>query len=161
MKRIVFISLCLIFVGCRKDNTSYNNIDCTNKTNEIKKVKKLLTGTYTWTHTYRHLFDGLGNTISRDTLTPTSTGATIKYVFYKNETFDVIDNNQNKRTYKYLIDYGFNVLGNPSDSTTLIEYKDPKYVQQMGFFRPFLCKDSAKFENLYANMIDEEFFKRN
>jgi hypothetical protein len=147
-------------MGCKKDNISYDNNDCSNKTNEIKKVKALIAGTYTWTHTYRYFF-GPEGIISQDTLTPTIIGANIKNVFYKNGTFDVIENNQIKRTYKYSIDYGFNALSHPSDSTTIVTVKDLQTEQQMAFFRPFLCNDSARFDNIYPASIEEAFYKRN
>ena len=159
MKKILFISLCLIFVACKKDDISNANNDCSNKTNEIKKVKALIAGTYTWTHTYRYVFGFQGAIISKDTLTP-DVGATVQFVFYKNGTFDFIANNQSKLTYKYSIDYGFNVMSNPRDSTTMVIFEYPSE-QQIGFFRPFLCNDYAKFETLYTTVIEEAFYKRN
>ncbi len=147
------ISLLFIIIACKKDSISYT--DCSNKTNDITKVKAMITGTYTWTQTYRFYFT------FQDTLTPQNQGITQKYVFNKNGTVNFFENNQSQWTRSYEIDYEFKVTQYQPDSATVIIIKDPQTGQRTQLFRPYLCNDSARFFNPYSSITVVNYYKRN
>jgi hypothetical protein len=151
----IFIAffLFLSFSACKKGNVFY--ADCSNKTNGINKVKAMITGTYTWTHTYRYYFT------FQDTLTPQNEQRTEKYVFNKNGKVSFIKNNQTQWTRNYEIDYEFKVTQYLPDSATIVIIKDPQTGQRTQFFRPYLCNDSARFFNPYSSVTIVNFYKRN
>ena len=150
---LLAVSLLFTFSACTKDN--FSHADCSKKTNEITKVKAMIAGTYTWTHTYRYYFT------FQDTLTPQNQGRTEEYVFNSNGTVSFIENNQEQWTRNYDIDYEFKVTQYQPDSATIVIIKDPQTGQRTQFFRPHLCNDSARFYNPYFFMTIFNFYKRN
>jgi hypothetical protein len=151
--RIYIVVLVLLtFYACKKDGLQR---DCSSKTNDINKVKRMMAGTYTWTHSYRYYFT------FQDTLTPQSQGRSEKYVFEKNGKVSFIENDQKKWTRHYEIDYEFKVTRYQPDSATVVIIKDPLTGQRTQFFRPYLCIDSARFFNPYTSITVINFYKRN
>lgn len=152
-KYLIAIFLLSVFAACKKDSFSY--ADCSLKTNDISNVKALITGTYTWTHTFRY------NYTFQDTLTPQNQGRSEKYVFNKNGTVSFVENNQILWTRNFEIDYEFKVTQYQPDSATIVIIKDPQTGQRTQFFRPFLCNDTAYFYNPYSSILTVNFYKRN
>lgn len=147
------VSLLFTFVACKKDSIFY--VDCSHKTNDINKVKEMIAGTYTWTHTCRYYFT------FQDTLTPQNQGRTEKYIFNKNGAVIFIENNQTQWIKNYEVDYEFKVTQYQLDSATIIIIKDSQTGQRTQFFRPYLCNDSARFFNPYSSITIVNFYKRN
>ena len=152
-KYLIAIFLLSVFAACKKDSFSY--ADCSLKTNDISNVKALITGTYTWTHTFRYYYT------FQDTLTPQNQGRSEKYVFNKNGTVSFVENNQILWTRNFEIDYEFKVTQYQPDSATIVIIKDPQTGQRTQIFRPFLCNDTAYFYNPYSSILTVNFYKRN
>lgn len=152
-KYLIAIFLLSVFAACKKDSFSY--ADCSLKTNDISNVKALITGTYTWRHTFRYYYT------FQDTLTPQNQGRSEKYVFNKNGTVSFVENNQILWTRNFEIDYEFKVTQYQPDSATIVIIKDPQTGQRTQFFRPFLCNDTAYFYNPYSSILTVNFYKRN
>lgn len=152
-KYLIAIFLLSVFAACKKDSFSY--ADCSLKANDISNVKALITGTYTWRHTFRYYYT------FQDTLTPQNQGRSEKYVFNKNGTVSFVENNQILWTRNFEIDYEFKVTQYQPDSATIVIIKDPQTGQRTQFFRPFLCNDTAYFYNPYSSILTVNFYKRN
>ena len=72
---LILASVLIIFLACKKETTP--DIPCSERTNSIEIVKKLLPGNYSWAYTVV-TFQG-GSSVQ----TPTTTGLNYKYIFEK------------------------------------------------------------------------------
>lgn len=148
-----FVTMLLTFFACKKDSTP--NVSCTEKSNSIDVVRKLISGSYVWAYTIV-TFQGSSNIE-----TPTNTGLNYKYVFDRNGSVYYYENDTLKSTDVYVIDYEFKVTTYPSDSATIVIINDGQTGLQKEFFRPYLCNDSALFYNPYSSIDYKRYFKRN
>lgn len=144
----------MLMFACKKEKLP--NVPCSDKSNSIETVKKLLPGSYSWTYS---IITYLGNNSSIET--PSSTGTNYKYVFDKNGTVYYYENAVLKSTDAFTIDYEFKVTTYSSDSATIIIISDKQSGQRKDFFRPYLCNDSALFYNPYNSIDSKRYFKRN
>ena len=149
---LLLLVLLAITVSCKKEIP----VDCSAKTNDMEKVRKFMSGTYSWVYSTVR-FRGS----PPFTETPASTGISYKYVFKENGTVDYHENNALKSTDNYIIDYEFKVSRYPRDSATIVIIKDKQTDQRKEFFRPWLCNDSACFYNPYSSIDVQRYFKRN
>ena len=147
------VIIMILAVGCKKDSTL--NVACSAKTNDIDKVRILLPGTYVWTHSRVWI---MGNNPSIET--PLTTGMRYTYVFDRKGFVRYFENEVLKSHDKYVIDYEFKVSAYPSDSATIVIIQDKQNGQRKEFFRPWLCKDSARFFNPYSSFDIQRYFVR-
>lgn len=143
----------MIFIACKKDTIP--DVSCSEKSNSIDIVKKLLPASYSWAYTkIRYQIGG-------ETQTPASTGLNYKYTFDKNGIVHYYENDTLKSIGKYVIDYEFKVTTYLSDSATIVIINDSQTGQRKDFFRLYLCNDSALFYNPYSSIDFRRYFKRN
>jgi hypothetical protein len=144
----------MTFIACKKDTLP--NVPCSEKSNSVEVVKKLLPGNYYWAYS---IFTYLGGSSSIET--PSSTGMDYRYEFDKKGTVNYFENNVLKSADHYIIDYEFTVTTYPSDSATIIIINDSQTGLRKDFFRVYLCNDSALFYNPYNSIDTKRYFKRN
>ena len=144
----------MIFFACKKDNAP--KVSCSEKSNSIEMVRKLLPGSYNWAYSIV-TYLGSGSFLE----TPSNTEISYKYVFDKNGTVHYYENDSLKSHDTYIVDYEFKVSTYPSDSATIIIINDAQTGQRKSFFRPYLCNDSALFYNPYNSIDSKRYFKRN
>jgi hypothetical protein len=131
-------------------------INCAPKTNEIENVRQLLPGSYEWDYTIVWM---RGSTPYHET--SANTGLQYSYVFKKSGIVDYFENGILKSSDNYIIDYEFKVTAYPLDSATIVIINDKQTGVRKEFFRPWLCKDSARFYNPYNSIDYQRYFKRN
>ncbi|MCC6289920.1 MAG: hypothetical protein IT249_18740 [Chitinophagaceae bacterium] len=143
----------LLVVACKKER---NDNSCSEKTNSIDIVKRILPASYSWDYSIV-TYPGSNSFIE----TPASTGMNYKYVFNKNGTVSYYENQVLKTIDTYNIDYEFKISTYPADSSTVVSIIDKQTGQRKEFFRPYLCNDSALFYNPYNSIDTKRYFKRN
>lgn len=130
--------------ACTKGNL---HDDCSNKTNDVKKLKKMMHGVYTWT---RSTFSSWSVNTEE---TPESTGKTRAYIFNANSTVSFIENGQSMWTYKY--DFETN-----NDGMTFVRFKDRETGRVIFRLMPFLCNDEAFFTVPSADASGSSYYSR-
>jgi hypothetical protein len=151
---ILFILISgLIFLACKKD--SIIDIPCSQKSNTIEDVRKILPGSYSWAYS-KITFQG-----SASIETPASTGRNYQYIFDNNGRVLYYENNVLAASDSYTIDYEFRVTTFPSDSATIVIIRDSQTGQRKEFFRPYICTDSSLFYNPYNSIDVKRYFRRN
>jgi len=150
---LILASVLIIFLACKKETTP--DIPCSERTNSIEIVKKLLPGNYSWAYTVV-TFQG-GSSVQ----TPTTTGLNYKYIFENDGNVLYYENNTLKSTDTYIVDYEFKITTYPSDSSTIVIIKDKQSGTRKDFFRAYLCNDSSLFYNPYSSNDYKRYFKRN
>jgi hypothetical protein len=141
-----------LIISCKKDNPE--EINCSNQTNQIDIVKKMIAGTYDWVYT-RIEYPSGGYYI----ITPADIGEHRKYKFESNGNFTLLFNDIVNTTGTYIIDYESKMTNNPSDSATIYILTVPGFGILPGYDQIFICTDSAMF---YRPLINNKtFYKRN
>ncbi|MFT3947486.1 MAG: hypothetical protein QM763_11010 [Agriterribacter sp.] len=153
IKTITIVSILMMFLACKKE--AELSVPCSERTNSIEIVKKLLAGNYSWVYTVV-TFQG-----STSVQTPITTGLNYKYIFNDDGSVYYYENDTLKSTDTYTIGYEFEVTTYPSDSSTVVIIKDKQSASRKEFFRAYLCNDSSLFYNPYSSVDYKRYFKRN
>ena len=151
----IFVLLFVMGVTLRCKKETLPIINCSDKTNDMASARMLISGTYTWAYTIVQM-RGTPTFIE----SPATTGLNYRYVFKKNGTVDYYENDAFVSRDNYVVDYEFKVTSLPSDSATVVIIKDKQTGQRKEFFRPWLCNDSARFNNPYNSVENQRYFKR-
>jgi hypothetical protein len=149
----------LSLTSCKKNSQKDKDtvvVYCVKKTNNIDSVRGLIQGIYNWKYS-KVTARGVDSYIE----TPQTIGQTQKYVIDKNNSASYYVNNILNAEYNYEVDYEFKITNYPSDSSTVVIFKDKQTGSLLDFYRVKICNDSAVLFNPYNSISRIKYYKRN
>jgi hypothetical protein len=149
----------LSLLACKKEKqkiTDSITVPCDKKTKNIDSVRTLISGVYNWKYS-TVIARGVDSYVE----TPQTTGQTQKYVFDKNSIASYYVNNRLTAEYNYVVDYEFKITNYPSDSSTIVIFKDKQTGYLLDFYRVKICNDSAVLFNPYSSISRTNYYERN
>lgn len=141
------LTFILVFISCNKQDIidypqaiKFPSLNCSGRTNKIDTIRLMMPGTYEWVRT------AISSRAGTQYTNPYTEHITYKYVFRSDSTVELYENGKLKWSNMYIVDYEMPVILLPS-AGTIVSIVDKTTNNRIEYFYPFLCNDSATFNN--------------